>query len=83
MIAARTSIPTIAWFVLIAGGAITVSFASLPGAPKLAVHLAMSSLLAQSGALVLLVIAALSNPFEGSLAISDGPFHRVLMEMTE
>jgi hypothetical protein len=83
LIAARTSIPTILWFVLLAGGAITVSFASLLGAPRLAMHLAMSSLLALSGALVLLVIVALSSPFEGDLAISDEPFHRVLVEMTE
>jgi hypothetical protein len=38
---------------------------------------------ALSGALVLLVIVALSNPFEGNLAISDEPFHRVLVEMAE
>ena len=82
LIAARTSIPAIVWFVLIAGGGISVSFASLLGAPKLAMQLVMSSLLALSGALVLLVIVALSNPFEGDLAISDQPFQRVLMEMT-
>ena len=80
--AARTSIPAIVWFVLIAGGGISVSFASLLGAPKLAMQLVMSSLLALSGALVLLVIVALSYPFEGDLAISDQPFQRVLMEMT-
>ncbi len=49
-----------------------MSFTSLLGAPKLA----MSSLLALSGALVLLVIVALSNPFEGDLAISDQPFRK-------
>ena len=81
LIAARTSIPAIVWFVLIAGGGISVVFASLLGAPKLAMQLAMSSLLALSGALVLLVIVALSNPFEGDLAISDQPFQRVLTEM--
>jgi hypothetical protein len=56
---------------------ISVAFASLLGAPKLA----MSSLLAPSGALVLLVIVALSNPFKGDLAICDQPFQRVLTEM--
>jgi hypothetical protein len=82
LIAARTSIPAIVWLVLIAGGGISVSFASLLGAPKFAMQLVMSScLLALSGALVLLVIVALSNPFEGDLAISDQPFQRVLVEM--
>jgi len=58
-----------------------VLFASLLGAPKLSMQLVTSSLLALSGALVLLVVVALSNPFEGDLAISDQPFQRVLMEM--
>ncbi len=80
LIAARTSIPDIVWFVLIAGGGISVAFASLLGAPKFAMQLVMSSLLALSGALVLLVIVALSNPFEGNLAVSE-PFQRVLAEM--
>ena len=79
--AARASIPAIVWFVLIAGGGISVLFASLLGAPKLSMQLVTSSLLALSGALVLLVVVALSNPFEGDLAISDQPFQRVLMEM--
>ena len=83
LLAARTSIPAVVWFVLIAAGSISVAFASLLGAPKLIMHLAMSCLLALSGALVLLVIVALSNPFTGDLAISDQPFHRVLTEMVE
>jgi cytochrome o ubiquinol oxidase operon protein cyoD len=77
LIAARTSIPAIVWFVLIAGGGISVVFASLLGAPKLAMQLAMSSLLALSGAVVLLVIVALSDPFESDLAISDQPFQGI------
>jgi hypothetical protein len=81
LFAASTSIPSIVWFVLIAGGAISVAFASLLGAPNLLMHLTMSSLLALSGALVPLVIVALSNPFRGDLRISDEPFNRVLMQM--
>ena len=80
LFAARTSIPSILWLVLIAGGGISVAFASLLGARNLLMHLAMSSLLALSGALVLLVIVALSNPFRGDLRISAGPFERVLMQ---
>ena len=81
LFAARTPIPFIVWLVLIAGGGISITFASLLGAPDLLMHLAMSSLLALSGALVLLVIVALSNPFRGDLAISDEPFTRVVMQM--
>ena len=78
---ARTPIPVILWIVLVAGGGITVAAGSFLGAPSLRMHLAMSSLLAISGALVLLVIVALSNPFRGDLRVSAEPFERVLTQM--
>ena len=79
--AAGARIPPIIWFTLVAGGAISVAFSSFLGAPSLRMHLAMSSLLALSGALVLLVIVALSNPFRGDFRISPEPFERVLARM--
>ena len=81
LFAARTPIPAILWFVLIAGGSLTVGFASFLGAPSLRMHLAMSSLLAISGALVLLAIVALSNPYRGDFRVSAEPFDRVLEHM--
>ena len=81
LLAARTPIPAIVWFVLLAGGGITVAFGSFLGAPSLRMHLAMSCLLAMSGALVLLLIVALSNPFRGDFRISPEPFLRVLAQM--
>ncbi len=81
LFAARTPIPGILWFVLVAGGSLTVAFASFLGAPSLRMHLTMSSLLAVSGALVLLAIVALSNPFRGDLRISPEPFEQVLAQM--
>ncbi len=81
LFAARTPIPAILWVVLIAGGSITVVFASFLGSSNLALHLVMSSLLAVSGALVLLVILALSNPYRGDLRISARPFQQVIAHM--
>ena len=81
LLAARTPIPAIVWFVLLAGGGITIAFGSFLGAPSLRMHLAMSSLLAVSGALVLLLIVALSNPFRGDFRISSEPFQRVLAQI--
>lgn len=81
LLAARTPIPTIVWFVLVAGGGITIAFASFLGAPSLRMHLAMSSLLAVSGALVLVLIVALSNPFRGDFRVSAEPFERALARM--
>jgi len=58
-----------------------VAFSSFLGAPSLRMHLAMSSLLALSGALVLLLVVTLSNPFRGDFRISAEPFGRVLAQM--
>lgn len=81
LFAARTGIPSILWAALIGGGGITVVFASLLGSSSLALHLTMSSLLAVSGGLVLLVIVALSNPYRGALQVSPRPFAQVIAHM--
>jgi hypothetical protein len=41
-------------------------------------HLTMSAALRISGALVLILIIALSNPFRGAFRVSTLPFDRVL-----
>ena len=81
LLAAQTAIPGIVWFVVIAGGALTVAFGSFLGAPSLRMQLAMSSVLAASGALVLILIIALSNPFRGDFRVSTAPFDQVLSRM--
>ena len=81
MLAAQSSIPNIVWFVVIAGGALTVAFGVFLGAPSLGMQLAMSAALGASGALVLLLIIALSNPFRGDFRISTAPFEHVLTRM--
>ncbi len=81
LLAASTAIPAILWVALLGGGGITVLFASFLGSTSLGLHLAMSSLLAVSGALVLLVILALSNPYRGDLRIPPRPFEQVIVAM--
>ena len=66
---------------VIVGGALTVAFGSFLGAPSLRMQLAMSALLAASGALVLILIIALSNPFRGDFRVSTAPFEHVLSLM--
>jgi hypothetical protein len=41
-------------------------------------QLAMSAVLAASGALVLMLIIALSHPFRGDFRVSTAPFEHVL-----
>jgi hypothetical protein len=81
LLAAESTIPDIVWFVVIAGGALTVAFGSFLGAPSLRMQLAMSAVLAASGALVLILIIALSNPFRGDFRVSTAPFERILSRM--
>ena len=81
LLAAQTTIPGIVWFVLIVGGALTVAFGSFLGAPSLRMQLAMLAVLAASGALVLILIIALSNPFRGDFRVSTAPFEHVLSRM--
>ncbi len=81
MLAAGTTIPAIVWVVLLLGGGLTIGFASFLGVESLAMHFGMSSALAVSGALVLILIVALSNPFRGDFRVSAAPFQRVLAQI--
>ena len=81
LLAAETTIPAVVWIVMILGGALTIAFGSLLGVPSLGMHLAMSVALAISGALVLILIIALSNPFRGDFRVSTLPFDRALAQI--
>jgi len=81
ILAAEAIIPAIVWVVLLLGGGLTIAFASFLGVRSLAMHLAMSSALAVSGALVLILVVALANPFRGDLRVSVAPFEHVLAEI--
>lgn len=82
LLAAESSIPGVVWVVTILGGAVTVAFSSFMGAPSLRLHLAMVAFLAMSGALVLILIIALSNPFRGDFRVSTESFDRVLAQVS-
>jgi hypothetical protein len=82
LLAAEITIPEIVWVVLIVGGTITIVFGSFLGAPSVRMHLAMCSLLAVSGVLVLVLIIALSNPFRGDFRVSTAPFDYVLARIS-
>jgi Protein of unknown function (DUF4239) len=81
LVAANTTVPAVVWIVTLAGGALTVAFASLLGVQSLGMHLAMSATMAISGALVLIMIIALSNPFRGDFRVSTDPFDQVIAQI--
>jgi Protein of unknown function (DUF4239) len=83
LLAAQTTIPGIVWFVMVVGGGLTIAFGSFLGAPSARMQLAMSAVLALSGALVLIMIIALSNPFRGDFRVSAEPFEHMLSRMND
>jgi hypothetical protein len=81
LLAAETTIPAVVWIVTLVGGGLTIAFSSFLGVPSLGMHLMMSAALAISGALVLILIIALSNPFRGDFRVSTQPFDQVLAQI--
>ncbi len=80
-LAASNTVPGIVWTVMLLGGSLTVISGSFLGAPSLRMHLTMSATLAASGALVVVLIVALSQPFRGDFRVSTVLYERVLAEM--
>ncbi len=78
---AADQVPSIVWTVVLLGGVLTVGAGSFLGAPSLAMHLAMSATLAASGALVVVLIVALSQPYRGDFRISTTPYQRALSQL--
>lgn len=80
--AVERSIPGIVWFVVVAGGAITLVMTALLGVSSVPLHYALTALVALSGALILVLIVALSHPFRGDFRVTPEPFARVLGRMS-
>jgi len=72
--AAGTGIHGLLWFVLVAGGVITIIFTIFFGTENLTAKIIMSALLAMLIALVLFTILEFSLPFVGSARVSCEPF---------
>ena len=81
LLAAETTVPAVVWIVTLVGGGLTIAFGSFLGVPSLGMHLVMSAALAVSGALVLILIIALSNPFRGDFRVSTQPFDQALSQI--
>jgi hypothetical protein len=80
---ANQGMQSVAWFVVIVGGVLTVGFTYFFGAPSRGLHLAMTGVLAASIALVIILIIAFDYPFRGGTSITSDPFVRVLQDMKD
>jgi len=82
LLAMESSIPGVVWVVTVLGGALTVAFSSFLGTASLRLHLAMVAFLTMSGALILIMIIALSNPSRGDFRVSTEPFDHALAQIS-
>ncbi len=78
---AANRVPSIVWIVVLLGGVLTIAAGSFLGAPSLRMHMAMSATLAASGALVVVLIVALSQPYRGDFRISTSPYQHALSQL--
>lgn len=72
--AVQGHIPEVIWWIIFIGAAITTAFTYLFGFESFRMHLAMTSTLAATLALVIVLIVALDWPFRGQISVSPEPF---------
>ncbi|HEY8516444.1 MAG TPA: DUF4239 domain-containing protein [Candidatus Binatia bacterium] len=78
LINANSGLQPVAWFVLLAGAALTILFCYLFGVPDLRLHAVMTALVAASIALVIFLIVAFDYPFRGDAGLEPTAFKAVL-----
>jgi hypothetical protein len=78
LINGNSGLQPVAWFVLLAGSALTISFCFLFGVPDLRLHALMTAAVAASVALVIFLIVSFDYPFRGAVSISPAAFVNVL-----
>lgn len=78
LINGNSGLQPVAWFVLLAGSALTILFCFLFGVPDLRLHAVMTALVAASIALVLFLIVSFDYPFRGAVSITPEAFENVL-----
>jgi Protein of unknown function (DUF4239) len=76
-------IPGVLWFVLLAGGAVTIASTCMFGASNGGLHIIQVGAFSLLISLVLVAVADINRPFQGSVHVSDYPFRRAQMDMKE
>jgi hypothetical protein len=76
-------LPGVLWFVLLIGGTVTIASTCTFGASNGPLHVIQVSAFTVLIALVLVAIADINRPFQGSVHVSDYAFRRAQMDMKE
>jgi Protein of unknown function (DUF4239) len=76
-------LPAVLWCVLIIGGVVTIASASMFGSANISLHTLQVVCFSLLIALVLVAVADIDRPFQGSIHVSDYAFQRAQRNMTE
>jgi hypothetical protein len=83
MVESANTIPGVLWFVLIVGGIVTIGSSCLFGAANGALHYIQVSALSLLISLVLVAVADINRPFQGSVHVSEFAFRRAQIDMQQ
>jgi hypothetical protein len=83
LLQSETRFPTICWFVLLAGGVLTILSVSMFGSINPKVHALQVFSLTLLVTLVMLAISDINSPYRGWVHISDYPFQRARTNLME
>jgi hypothetical protein len=83
LVQSASRLPAVLWFVLLIGGTVTVASTCMFGASNGALHVIQVAAFALLISLVLVAIADINRPFQGSVHVSDYAFRRAQMDMRE
>jgi hypothetical protein len=83
LVEAASRLPAVLWFVLIVGGVVTIASTCMFGAANGALHVIQVSAFALLISLVLVAIADINRPFQGSVHVSDYAFRRAQVDMKD
>ena len=83
LVQSEARLPGVLWFVLLVGGTVTIASTCMFGASNGALHVLQVSAFALLISLVLVAIADINRPFQGSVHVSDYAFRRAQMDMKD
>jgi hypothetical protein len=83
LVEAASRLPAVLWFVLLVGGVVTIASTCMFGAANGALHVIQVSAFALLISLVLVAIADINRPFQGSVHVSDYAFRRAQVDMKD
>jgi Protein of unknown function (DUF4239) len=83
LVESASRIPGVLWFVLVVGGVVTIASTCMFGASNGALHVIQVGAFTLLISLVLVAVADINRPFQGSVHVSDYAFRRAQMDMKD